>query len=270
MERNQPPVTRKCSPLSNLTQETPDVLARDVAALEEKLDRMVALLAASEQNVRERLESGQATRSSSTFEQNTATPDEAEGQLLMEVFFQKMFPLFPFLMISPQVTAEELRREKPFLYLNISMVACQNAPRQREIADAVQEYIAEHIVIKGEHGLDLLQGLLINVAWFISVSRFPRPADQPPKGPKPEEPQHLVRSTAQLDTNVHLLVAQSFSLGLNQEMAYQKSLNYPLTYLKDTTNEDRHNPVRTLEERRTYLGCYYLTTMYVYRSSCWT
>ncbi|KAK4865564.1 hypothetical protein LT330_009352 [Penicillium expansum] len=244
VERNQPPVT-----------------PRDVAALEEKLDRMVALLAASEQNVRERLESGQATRSSSTFEQNTATPDEAEGQLLMEVFFQKMFPLFPFLMISPQVTAEELRREKPFLYLNISMVACQNAPRQREIADAVQEYIAEHIVIKGEHGLDLLQGLLINVAWFISVSRFPRPADQPPKGPKPEEPQHLVRSTAQLDTNVHLLVAQSFSLGLNQEMAYQKSLNYPLTYLKDTTNEDRHNPVRTLEERRTYLGCYYLTTM---------
>jgi hypothetical protein len=43
------------------------------------------------------------------------------------------------------VTAEELRREKPFLYLNISMVACQNAPRQREIVDAVQEYIAEQI-----------------------------------------------------------------------------------------------------------------------------
>ncbi|KAG0160902.1 hypothetical protein PDIDSM_8434 [Penicillium digitatum] len=233
----------------------------EVAALEEKLDRMVALLAASEQHVRERLESGQERRSSSTFEHNIAAPDEAEGQLLMEVFFRKMFPLFPFLMIPPHVTAEELRREKTFLYLNLSMVACQKAPRQREIADLVQEYVAEHIVIRGEHSLDLLQGLLINVAWFVSVSRYPRLADQPPQGPKSEEPQHLVRSTAQLDTNVHLLVAQSFSMGLNQEMAYQKSLNYPLTYLKDTTNEDRHNPVRTLEERRTYLGCYYLTTM---------
>ena len=102
------------------------------------------------------------------------------------------------------------------------------------------------------------------MAWFISVSRFPRPIDHPPNVPKTEEPHHVIRSTAQLDTNVHLLVAQSFSLGLNQEMAYQKSLNYPMAYLKDTINDDHHNPVRTLEERRTYLGCYYLITMYVY------
>ncbi|KAJ5961519.1 hypothetical protein N7501_006460 [Penicillium viridicatum] len=233
----------------------------DVAALEAKLDRMVAILAASEQKARERLGSDLSTKSLSTFEHNTAAPDETEGQLLMQVFFEKMFPLFPFLVIPPHVTAEELRREKPFLYLNISMIACQNPPRQREIVDAVQEYVAEHIVIRGEHSLDLLQGLLLNVAWFISVSRFPRPIDHPPNVPKTEEPHHVIRSTAQLDTNVHLLVAQSFSLGLNQEMAYQKSLNYPMAYLKDTINDDHHNPVRTLEERRTYLGCYYLITM---------
>ncbi|KAJ5416173.1 hypothetical protein N7465_004868 [Penicillium sp. CMV-2018d] len=228
----------------------------DVAALEAKLDRMVAILAASEQKARERLGSDLSTKSLSTFD----APDETEGQLL-EVFFEKMFPLFPFLVIPPHVTAEELRREKPFLYLNISMVACQNPSRQREIVDAVQEYVAEHIVIRGEHSLDLLQGLLLNVAWFISVSRYPRPSDHHPNVPKTEEPHHIVRSTAQLDTNVHLLVAQSFSLGLNQEMAYQKSLNYPMAYLKDTINDDHHNPVRTLEERRTYLGCYYLITM---------
>jgi hypothetical protein len=245
-------------------QETPNVLARDVAALEAKLDRMVAILAASEQNAREQLRSSPATKSLSTFEHNTAVPDEVEGQLLMEVFSKKMFPHFPFLMIPPHTTAEELRREKPFLYLNISMIACQNAPRQREIVDAVQEYVAEHIVIKGEHSLDLLQGLLLNVAWFVSVSRFPRICDHPTNVPKTEDAPSNVRSTTQLDTNVHLIVAQSFSLGLNQEMAYQKSLNYPLTYLKDTINEDHHSPVRTLEERRTYLGCYYLITMYVY------
>ncbi|KAJ5522464.1 hypothetical protein N7527_006579 [Penicillium freii] len=232
----------------------------DVAALEAKLDRMVAILAASEQNAREQLGSGPASKSLSPFEHNTAAPDETDDQLL-EVFFEKMFPLFPFIVIPPHVTAEELRREKPFLYLNISMVACQNPPRQREIVDAVQEYVAEHIVIRGEHSLDLLQGLLLNVAWFISVSRYPRPSDHPPNVPKTEEPHHIVRSTAQLDTNVHLLVAQSFSLGLNQEMAYQKNLNYPLAYLKDTMNDDHHNLVRTLEERRTYLGCYYLITM---------
>ncbi|KAJ5374565.1 hypothetical protein N7517_006571 [Penicillium concentricum] len=235
----------------------------DVAALEAKFDRMVAMLATSEPNSTERVESGPA-RSSSTFEDNTVTPDETEGQLLMEVFSKKMLPLFPFLMIQSNVTAEELRREKPFLYLNISMVACQNARRQREIVDVVQAYVAEHIVIRGEHSLDLLQGLLVNVAWFISVSRSPRhtSCDQFPDAPKVDEHcNHVVRNTAQLDTFVHLLVAQSYSLGLNQELAYQKNLNYPLTYLKETMNEDHQNPVRTLEERRTYLGCYYLTTM---------
>ncbi|KAJ6189815.1 hypothetical protein N7519_004723 [Penicillium mononematosum] len=219
------------------------------------------MLAASERNARERVESGPATRSSSMFEGNPAAPDEAEGQLLMEVFFKRMFPLFPFLMIPPNITAEQLRREKPFLYLNISMVACQNAPRQRELVDAVKEYVAEHIIVREEHSLDLLQGLLINVAWFISVSRFPRPRERLPDVLKvEEEPHHVVRSTAHLDTFVHLLVAQSFSLGLNQ-VNYQKNFNYTLTYLKEAMNEDPHNPVRTLEERRTYLGCYYLTTI---------
>ncbi|KAJ5503892.1 hypothetical protein N7463_006766 [Penicillium fimorum] len=236
---------------------------KDVAVLESKLDRMVAMLAASEKDPKERAESGPA-RSSSTLEENTAAPDETEGKLFMEVFSKKMFPLFPFLMIPPNVTAEELHREKPFLYLNISMVACQNARRQREIVDMVQSYVAEHIVIRGENNLDLLQGLLVNVTWFISVSRLPRHSScgQFPDAPKPDESyHHVVRNTAQLDTFVHLLVAQSYSLGLGRELTCQKNLNYPLTYLKEATNEDDQNPVRTLEERRTYLGCYYLTTM---------
>ncbi|CAI7572578.1 unnamed protein product [Penicillium glandicola] len=238
------------------------VAPRDVAALEAKLDRMVEMLAASERNARGRLESGPTTRSSSTFEEITAAPNEAEGQLLMEVFFKRMFPLFPFFMIPPDVTAEKLRREKPFLYLNISMVACQNPSRQRQMVDVVQEYVAERIVIRGEHSLDLLQGLLIHVAWFISVSRFPQPSEQPPDVPKGDgEPHQFIRSTSQLDAFVHLLVAQSLSLGLNQGLSYQKNMNYPLTYLKDTMNVDPQDPVRTLEERRTYLGCYYLTTM---------
>lgn len=243
----------------------PDNLYRDVAALEAKLDRMVALLAASDRNVRERLDGPSTTKPPSTFEEKTAAHGEIEDQTVLEVFTKRMIPLFPFLMIPSHVTAEELRREKPFLFLNISMVACLNASRQREILSTVQQYVAEHIVISGEHSLDLLQGLLVNVAWFTSVSRCQPPVPNGSDVFKAEaEPQHIIRSTSQLDAFVHLLVAQSLSLGLNQGLTYQKSLNYPLTYLRETINEDSHNPVRTLEERRTYLGCYYLTTMCVH------
>jgi hypothetical protein len=227
---------------------------------------MVALLAASNRNARERLEIPITTKSSSTFEEQLAAPGAIDDQSVLETFKKRMLPLFPFLMIPSQVTAEDLRREKPFLFLNVSMVATLNPFRQHEIVNTVQQYVAEHIVIRGEHSLDLLQGLLVNVAWFTSVNRCqPSVPGAYSEVPKAElEPQHTIRSTAQLDAFVHLLVAQSLTLGLNQGLTYQKSLNYPLTYLRESLQEDSHNPVRTLEERRTYLGCYYLTTMYVH------
>jgi hypothetical protein len=228
---------------------------------------MVAMLAASERTARERIESDTAPRSFSGREESVSSPGDADDQFLMEVFMNRMLPLFPFLVVPAHTTAEDLRREKPFVYMNISMIASPNASRQREIADATQEYVAEHIIIKGEQSLDLLQGLLLNVTWFTSVSRFPRgPAccEGKPEALKFEyDARHVMRNTAQIDSFAHLLVAQSVSLGLNQEPTYQKTLNYPLTYIKDTMQEDNHNPTRTLEERRAYLGCYYMTTMYV-------
>ncbi|CAG7916245.1 unnamed protein product [Penicillium olsonii] len=237
---------------------------REIAALEAKLDRMVDMLAASKRNA-EHLD-GTTASSSPAIEERVIATDLDENKVL-DVFRKQMLLLFPFLVIPPGVTAQELRREKPFLFMNISMVVCESSIRQREIVQAVQRYVAEHIVMRGEQSLDLLQGLLVNAAWFTSVSRCPPPATSIPTGPgdttlKAEmEPQSIIRSTSQFDAFVHLLVAQSLSLGLNQELTYQKSLNYPMTYLKESLQEPSHSPVRTLEERRTYLGCYYLTTM---------
>jgi hypothetical protein len=226
---------------------------------------MVALLAASDRNARERLEATTTTISSSTFEEQSTAPGMVDDQTVLEIFTKRMLPLFPFLMIPSHATAEQLRREKPFLFLNISMVATLNPARQRELVNTVQQYVAEHIVIRGEHSLDLLQGLLVNVSWFTCVSRSQQPNLDATDAQKAElEPQHMVRSTSQLDAFVHLLVAQSLTLGLNQELTYQKSLNYPMTYLREGLNGEPPNPVRTLEQRRTYLGCYYLTTMYVH------
>ncbi|KAF4762041.1 hypothetical protein HAV15_006684 [Penicillium sp. str.  len=67
-------VELKYPELIAVKRNQPQVAPRDVAALKAKLDRMVAMLAASEQNARERLGSGPATKSLSTFEHNTAAP----------------------------------------------------------------------------------------------------------------------------------------------------------------------------------------------------
>lgn len=242
-----------------------DGLTREISALEAKLDRMVDLLAASERNARERLD-GSTPRSNSAFEEQTIKPD-IDDKKVLEIFRTQMSPLFPFLIIPSSVTAEDMRREKPFLFLNISMVVCQSSSRQQELSTAVQKYVADHIIMRGEQSLDLLQGLLVNAAWFTSVSRCQPAAPSASAASHSDvlkaemDTQHMIRSTSQFDAFVHLLVAQSVSLGLNQELTYQKSLNYPMTYLKEAMQDTQHNPVRTLEERRTYLGCYYLTTM---------
>lgn len=179
-----------------------------------------------------------------------------------------MTPLFPFIAIPPNLTAEQLRREKPFLYLNITMVACHDSARQRNIVKVIKQYVAEHIVSEGQHNMDLLQGLLIHLAWFISVPRMP------PNSPRSADPlcstnidgEHQVQAqlSGQLDVILQLAVAQVVSLNLNQGLSALKSMDRPLSYFRGTDFLPNQIPPRTLEERRAYLGCYYVTVMYVH------
>ena len=234
-----------------------------MAALEAKLDRMVALLA-SEQSAKESTSNTSPGQSSTTYSGDAATPSDHEAQSFMEIFSTRMVPLFPFIVVPAHMTAEQLRQEKPFLYLNISVVACQEASRQREILSVVREYVAEHIVLRGEHNLDLLQGLMVHLAWYISVSRVPLsnvPGQTADKGNADLGPLNLVQGSAQLDVFLQLSVAQVVSLGLNQGVARMKSLDHPLAYMRATDLHPDQTPPRTLDERRAYLGCYYLTMM---------
>lgn len=96
-----------------------------------------------------------------------AVPNFEEGAKLMEAYSNQLVPLFPFVVIPAGTTPEALYQEKPFLYRMITMVACKNGPRQREIAKSGRKYLAEHIVMNVENSLDLLQGLLVHIAWFV-------------------------------------------------------------------------------------------------------
>lgn len=223
---------------------------------------MVALLAASGPATTDPSDAG-PSRDFSSNPEASAIPSEQEGNAFIDIFRTRMVPLFPFIVIPDSMTAEQLRHEKPFLYLNISMVACQNSPRQREISGIVKEYVAEHIVMRGEHSMDLLQGLLVHLAWFISISRLPL-LDIP--GQLNEKQNEKIRSkalgVAQLDAFVQLARAQAISMGLNQEQSIMRSLDKPISYLVHYGLEDDKTPARTLEERRAYLGCYYVIAMY--------
>ncbi|KAJ5303523.1 hypothetical protein N7476_010322 [Penicillium atrosanguineum] len=223
---------------------------------------MVALLAASGPAAKDPSDVSPSPDLSSQTEEDVTLPGEQEGNIFMDIFRTRMVPLFPFIVIPDNMTAEQMRHEKPFLYLNISMVACQNSPRQREISGIVKEYVAEHIVMGGEHSVDLLQGLLVHLAWFISISRLPRLDLTGQINEKQNtDTKNKALGVAQLDVFVQLARAQVTSMGLNQEQHIMRSLDKPIVYMVHYDLEANKTPARTLEERRAYLGCYYVTAM---------
>jgi len=91
------------------------------------------------------------------------TFEEAENGLQ---FFQTQAYRFPFVIVSHQTTLDALRREKPFLLLSILTFAAQTRPPlQAELELELRESLSRRVVVNMEKNLDILQGLLVYLAW---------------------------------------------------------------------------------------------------------
>jgi len=88
-------------------------------------------------------------------------PDE-----LLNTFRNNLARQAPFVVIPATMTAQDLR-EKPFLYSTIIMAASYNdVSHQLFLGNQILKYLAEHLLVRGEESLDLLQGLLVYITWF--------------------------------------------------------------------------------------------------------
>ena len=84
-------------------------------------------------------------------------------------FKSVMTPHFPFVVIGSDVTAAQLRKERPFLFLTVlASAAYENMPLQRSLGLEVKKAVASRMVIHGEISFDMLQGLLVYLAWYTS------------------------------------------------------------------------------------------------------
>jgi hypothetical protein len=83
-------------------------------------------------------------------------------------------PNFPFIVFSPTVSLDFLRREKPFLLLSIlTMASTSNQALQDLLEAELRETLGRKVIFNGEKSLDLLQGLLIYLAWYVLRSSEP-------------------------------------------------------------------------------------------------
>lgn len=81
-----------------------------------------------------------------------------------------MAPQFPFVVIPPEATSECLRKERPMLWKAILTTAsCLHPSRQEAMGQELVEEFSTRLLLKAEKSLDLLQALLIYLAWLVTV-----------------------------------------------------------------------------------------------------
>lgn len=75
-------------------------------------------------------------------------------------------PYFPFVSIPVLMTPHDLYDRSPFLFRSIVAVTTPQSPAvQAEYRIWFREYVAQHVVVNNERRLEILQGILIHLAW---------------------------------------------------------------------------------------------------------
>jgi hypothetical protein len=92
-------------------------------------------------------------------------------EALLNIFRNEVTPHFPFVVIPCVTTAHQLSLSKPFLLKTIIYSASRRkTPSQTQLSTEILSYISEHLVMRGEKSLELLQGILIYIAWYVNIT----------------------------------------------------------------------------------------------------
>jgi hypothetical protein len=90
---------------------------------------------------------------------------------LLNIFKNSLARLVPFISIPSAMSAENLSRERPFLYRAIIAVASfHNSVHQVGLYQELIRHLMERLLILGEKNIDLLQGLLVFTSLFVVYS----------------------------------------------------------------------------------------------------
>lgn len=176
-----------------------------------------------------------------SYDRYGVSADEAEDYL--KTFRSQHARFFPFLYIPPDLTAAQLRNQRPYLWLSILTTGSYSVRRQQHLGDIFRREIAEAMVVRSEKSIDLLLGLLTFIGWFHNQFKVFRPEDGHPR-------------TA-LSMLTQLAVSLVFDLHLSKPAAVDPHQSLGVRFF----NHPDHPRHLTMEEVRAVLGCFLMTSM---------
>ncbi|KAI1344546.1 hypothetical protein F5Y15DRAFT_424684 [Xylariaceae sp. FL0016] len=166
----------------------------------------------------------------SHFFNSTATTNEEQ----LDIFRRVFIPMFPFVHISETVTTAKFCRQRPFLWLVVMALTSKSTAQQFKLERAIWEIVSRRIVAEQLVDIDLLLGLVCFASWSHYF--------------KKDKPFMTMLS--------QLAVALSFELGIHCD----SSSKWPRRDAKDSSRGPSPPQPRTMEERRTMLSVFHVTS----------
>lgn len=166
------------------------------------------------------------------------SPTEADA--ILNLYRTSYSPYFPFVPIPVTATAAELEQSSPLLFrIILQVVAPQTAAIQKDVDRWFRQTVAQRVVVEQERCLELLQALLVFIAW--GDFRF-----------------YIESQATDL---LHLASTLVLDLGLHQAPSpygtgRQSFLPDAIRKLKGSANHGH-----TLEDMRAMLGFFYLNSV---------
>jgi hypothetical protein len=97
-------------------------------------------------------------------------PDASQEEELLDGFRQNMNYFFPFVILPSRVSAASMRKSRPHLLRSCLFASSRRFPTwQRQLAQTILRHISEGMLLCGERSLDLLQGILVFMTWYVGL-----------------------------------------------------------------------------------------------------
>ncbi|KGO38225.1 Transcription factor, fungi [Penicillium expansum] len=158
-----------------------------------------------------------------------------------------MTSYFPFFMVPSEATVLTMCKERPFVLVAALAAATSSDKKlQKSLGDKFRTCALHTIVVNNERSLDLLNGMLVYLAWY----QF-----------------YYIPKQEQFNQLLHIAIGMVGDMGLNLTPAEAMSRKAGLRlthYRKFSTPSANHDEFFSREARRGYLGCFYLSSI-----TCW-
>jgi hypothetical protein len=172
-----------------------------------------------------------------------ALETEAELEEYLHTYRTKMVSYCPIVPIEAAVTVKSMSEERPFLWLIIRAICSKSSTRQRALELQARQTLGKEILIEGTRSMDLLMGVLIFAAWG----------------------HNFVTSKAITQPIIMLAMSLAYDRGLTKPIPTD-----PVTVMLNFNSQGcpkpvfaGHSLVRTMEERRTVIGLFLLSSLFV-------